>query len=106
MNKGKNYLITVHPDGKIEEEELIKVPNLGQLQRIVGGYIELIPYFSTYEGRTCIAFCNENGKPKGLPANRPAQELWEIACSRLITNDYLVGSIAIIVGPPEFLEEV
>jgi hypothetical protein len=106
MDQDKKYLITVPPNGKITTQEITKVPNLEQLQKAVGGYIELIPYFSKYEGKKCIALCNENGKIKGLPANRIAQKLWETAYGSPIRLDHLVGSIAIIVGPPEFLEEV
>jgi hypothetical protein len=39
---------------------------LESMQKIVGGYIEFVPFF----GDLCI-FCNEEGKLTGLPPNRP-----------------------------------
>jgi hypothetical protein len=106
MDQGKNYLIIIGPGGQIEEHELVRVPNLDALQKAVGGYIEVVPYFTKYEGRPCIALCNENGKIEGLPVNRKAQAFWELSFGRPITEDHLVGSIAIVVGSPQFLEQM
>jgi hypothetical protein len=106
MEQGKKYLITVNVDGKINTKEITEIPNLEQLQNAVEGYIEVIPYFTKYQGKKCLALCNEHGKIKGLPANRTAQKLWEIAFGNPIKLDHLVGPIAILVGPAEFLEEV
>jgi Domain of unknown function (DUF3846) len=99
------YLISIHPDGRIRKEAIDKAPDHTVLNKIVGGYIELIPYFTKYDGSSCVAFCNEEGKLPHLklPPNKFAQALWERAVGRPITEDYLVGSIAIIVGPEKFL---
>src|SRR5215475_43116 len=101
----EKYLVSVFPDGRIRKEAITSEPDLKVLNKIVGGYLELIPYFDWYDGLRCVAFCNEEGKlpHMRLPRNKPAQELWEKAIGRKITEDYLVGTIAIIVGPPEFL---
>jgi hypothetical protein len=112
MNKRLNttptadkYLVTVYPDGRIRKEGISKAPDYKVLNAIVGGPIELIPYFSKYDTSFCVAFCNEEGKlpPNNFPLNKFAQALWEKALGRPITEDYLVGTIAIIVGPRTFL---
>jgi hypothetical protein len=105
-------LITIHPDGKIDKKEITKIPELKDLKDIVKGWIELIPYFTTYEGIPCIAFCNEEGKLPhfDLPFNATATKLW--AKSVIATtgqtriNDHLVGSIAVVVGPKSFLKDM
>lgn len=82
-------------------------PTLEELQSGVGGYIEVIPFFSTIEMddgiHTCIALCNEEGKIRGLPPNPVAQTLWEATVGRKITEDYLVGPVIIAFGSPEWL---
>lgn len=100
------YLISIHPDGRISKKEITEAPHYTDLNKIVGGPIELIPYFSKYDNSSCVAFCNEEGKLPHiqLPVNKVAQALWEKAVGRPITEDYLVGSIAIIVGPMSFLQ--
>jgi hypothetical protein len=98
------YLISVSPQGRIRKEGIDKPPHHTILNKIVGGSIELVPYFDKYDGDPCVAFCNENGK--GLPFNKFAHELWEKAFGRTITEDHLVGSIAIIVGPLSFLRQL
>ena len=75
------------------------------LQKAVGGgYIETIPYFETYEGQACVAFCNEEGKLNDLAFNLPATVLWhKVLRSDQRYRDQLVGPIAILTGDSEFL---
>lgn len=108
LNEGKNRviekrLVSIHPDGKIEEKKIDNPPSLDDIHNIVGGFIETVPFFSTYEGDPCVAFCNEDGKKDQLPVNPRACEFWLIALGRPFYPDYLVGSIAVVVGPHEFL---
>jgi len=49
---------------------------LATLQAIVGGYIELVPDWHEHEGRSCDVFCNERGRPEGLPVNARATDGW------------------------------
>ena len=65
-----------------------------------------MPYFNRYSGSPCVAFCNEEGKLHGLPINPVAHALWEKATGRLIRDDYLVGSIAVVAGPHSFLRDM
>jgi hypothetical protein len=70
------------------------------------GMLELIPYFTKYDGTSCIAFCDEEGKLKKLPFNPVAHTLWEIAVGKHISVDYLVGPVVIISAPQEFLKQL
>jgi hypothetical protein len=97
-------LISISPGGEVKRTSLNTHPTLDQLKDIVGGYIELIPRFNTFEGKPCIAFCNEMGKLHGLPVNLKATNLWMDAYGGSVSPDYLVGSIAIVVGPRSFLD--
>lgn len=100
------YLISIKPDGTITKTKLEGQPTLQQLQEIVGGHIELVPYLTKYEEKPCLAFCNTDGKGHGLPFNPSAHKVWETAYGRTIVEDYLVGAIAIVVGPVEFLRDM
>lgn len=68
-------LTIISPDGNIETKEVKKAP-LPMQQEIVGGYIQMVPGFNRYEGRPCVARCNETGRIDGLPLNKTAGELW------------------------------
>lgn len=102
----KGTLTVVHPSGEITKKEYSSEIPLEDLQKTVGGYIELVPFFTQYEGRPCRAFCNEYGKLNQLPYNEPATALWEQVFGRSVRPDFLVGSIAIVTGDREFMEEL
>jgi hypothetical protein len=76
---------------------------LDYLRRAVGGSIETVPYFARYDGKPCIAYCNEEGKIKGMPVNRTAQMLW-MAQTSIANHDVLVGNIVVAFGDDEFME--
>jgi len=76
---------------------------LPALQGIVGGYIEIVPFFSTWHGERCVVFCNEHGKLNGLPMNVRATAFW---LQQYPTSDYLVGDVAIVTGDEEFFTEL
>jgi hypothetical protein len=87
-------LIAVYPDGTITKEEITKIPDLDKLKDIVGGWIEMVPYFTTYK------------LPHfDLPYNPTATGLWSKAIGK-VPNDHLVGGIAIVVGPKSFLRDM
>jgi hypothetical protein len=117
---------------KTHEGELIgfaAAPTLKFLQTAVGGHIELVPYFTTVYVKTpeltlvdCIAYCNEEGKLKGLEVNGIATVLWDRALKRhrnsdgelmfpggLIAadggvKDMLFGPVVVLYGDAEFME--
>jgi hypothetical protein len=90
---------TTYAEGKV----LTTLPTLDMLVFGVEGHIEIVPYFHRFGGRTCIAFCNEEGKMQGKLPNHLAQILWEENVGRIINEDQLVGNIVIIVADPSFL---
>jgi hypothetical protein len=85
---------------------------------IGGGYLELVPRFTSFvwegELQTCVAFCDEDGKRKGMLTNNRATLAWEQALRRTghpglldafgRAVDWLVGDIAIVFGDSEFME--
>jgi hypothetical protein len=97
-------LVIIGTDAMETTVPLTAPPTVEQLQAAVDGYIETIPFFTTFDGRECIAFCNEEGKLHEMAPNLFAQALWEIAIGRSIADDFLVGPVAIVVGDRELLE--
>lgn len=84
--------------------DLDRVATLEELQREVGGPIEVVPYFFRFEGATCMVFCNENGKIKNLPFNLEATKLWAAGSTVKMADDVLVGDVVICTGDNEFLD--
>lgn len=76
MAKQKKLTI-IRADGVIQTRTCR--PELRDLQELVGGLIEQIPHFTQYEGRKCVAWCNEEGRINGLPRNAAATALWKSA---------------------------
>lgn len=99
----RGNMIVIGIDGSQIVTRLTAPPTIEQLHAAVGGYIEMVPFFTTFEGNECVAFCNEEGKLEGLPPNIPAQILWQIAVRRVIRDDLLVGPIVVITGDEELL---
>jgi hypothetical protein len=97
----KGQLTVIKTNGDIVCTELTSTPNLKMLQKAVGGYIETIPFFEKYEGKPCVAFCNEESKLKGLKPNHTATELWDK--NGYSGYDHIVGDIAIITGDQDLL---
>lgn len=100
-------LLTIIPvSGAVSSKELAAPPALQDLQGGVGGYIQLVPYFTRYEGQPCVAFCDEDGKRKGLPINQRATELWTELEPRFIRRDVLVGPVVIVTGDKALMREL
>lgn len=102
----KGEVIVIYPDKPTETRALTAPPELESLQRYVGGWIEKVPAFDNYEGKMCIVLCNEEGKLKQLPINVKATELWSKANGGVRLGDVLVGTVLIITGDREFMEEL
>ncbi len=68
-----------HPGrGEPEHFTFAGKPELEDMRaKIGGGYIQVVPEWSQLpDGRKCVAFCDEDGKMKGLPLNNAATALW------------------------------
>lgn len=100
MTRGK--LIVLTPEGETTEADLRSAPGLGRLQKIVGGYIEIVPQFTSYRGEPCVAVCCEEGKLQNLRVNREATQAWidamEAAGQPVMMQDDLLGNVAILTG--------
>jgi hypothetical protein len=102
-------VLTIIPVGEaaVIRKELAAAPHLEDLQSwIGGGFIELVPYFTKFEGKPCVAFCDEDGKHKGMPANTRATDLWYALEPRFMGRDILVGPIVIVTGDKQLMEEL
>lgn len=106
MDVKEPYLLVIGVDNQLTFTNLDHVPDFRELHEAVDGPIEIVPYLNHYMGRPCVAFCNEEGKLEGRPINREAHRLWCLAVGRIITDDVLVGPIAIVVGPQSFLDRL
>jgi len=86
--------------------ELDHAPNCEEIQKGVEGWLECVPYFNRYKGERCVAFCNEEGKLKGLDANTLATGAWhyQLGKAGIPCNDVLVGPVVIVTGDAELLE--
>lgn len=75
-------------------------PELEQLQKLVGGYIERIPGFKRFNGEPVIwAYCNEDGRGLELPRNLKAEEAWLANFNRAdidLDRGQLRGDVVII----------
>lgn len=102
-------VLTIIPvSGAVSSKELAAPPALQDLQGGVGGYIELVPHFTRYQGKDCVAFCDEDGKRKGLPVNTHASTLWFLQQTDrgVIHHDWLVGPIVIVTGDKALMREL
>jgi len=110
----KGSIISILPDGTTTEFQIEGPPQLEMLKGAIGGgHLEVVPYLDTVGIKgivhKCIAFCDEEGKIKGLSFNRVANELWhlaQLARKRVVISDRLVGPVAIVYGDKEFMEEL
>jgi hypothetical protein len=103
----KGHLYVIRPDGFVSCKPLDHTPDWREIKAgLDGGFLELVPYWNTFRGERCVAFCDEHGKDKNLRFNHTANAEWQIAVGRRITEDFLVGPIVIICGDDELLKEL
>jgi len=71
------------------------------IRKTIGGYVE--PVYSA-DGKTTL-WCNEDGKPMGLPKNGLASALWW-HINPAANGQYLLGPIVVTGGNPDDIQEV
>ncbi|TXN08948.1 hypothetical protein FV222_00315 [Methylobacterium sp. WL103] len=102
------HVIIIHLDNRVTVEDTIEgEPGLGQVQKAVDGYVQIVHDFDTVMltvdlmtymdeesvrklkplpavpfSQRCICFCNEEGKVEGRPFNLVATQLWAQALMR------------------------
>lgn len=92
----KGWIITPDchkKDGPFAEQEWDNEPSLDDLQRIVGGYIEVA--IVNIEGQSCHMIMNEEGKLKGLPLNPTATSLYQETHGPI---DVINGTVLLLDG--------
>jgi hypothetical protein len=101
-----NRTIIIKTDGSehITEYDEARVA-LKDLQDVVGGYIEAVPYFEEYESELATMYCDEEGKLKGYPVNLEATKLWADAMNMDLEDigDLLCGDCIIVTGTRKFV---
>lgn len=86
-------------NGDLEIHDFETEPTLEQLQRMVGGFIEIVPGFNKYLGADCEAYCNEDGIRLNLPRNEQASRQWRLQLhGRLQQEPRLLGDIVIVMS--------
>lgn len=95
----------IKADGTLVKEAKTEAVGLEELQAAVGGYIEAVSGFDTYLNQNAVAFCNEEGKLKGLAINEQATRFWAYANGGHV-GDVLVGDVVVLTGDEEFMETV
>lgn len=105
----KGKIVTIKTTGEVSEVDVTTASILPILREIVGGHIEQVPFFDTYDYNNkkvhCVVFCNEEGKLEQLDTNEFATIHWYRSAGRSL-NDILVGDIAIVFGDDEFMSEL
>lgn len=104
----QGHIIVIKPDGSQTQELVQKPPNLAESQKLVGGYIEVVPgwnqwFLKDYGFVDAVVICDEEGKLRDKPLNQKATGLWRAHAGQ--SRDVLVGDIVVIAGSKEFIEE-
>lgn len=94
--KVTHKITVIEPDGSITSRYVHKENKLAVLQGAVGGYIELLGYFTTFGGRRCTAYANEEGLIIGLPFNPFGTKLWRDQVKFDPNSIGIVGPVAIL----------
>lgn len=109
----RGTILIIPPEDEEPTMETLDTPaTLEQLQKIVGGHIEEVPYFNTiaFGGivMDCICVCDDEGKLKKKPINELATGAWKMSVARITGSDeigdVLVGTVAVIFGDKSFME--
>lgn len=96
-----NTLVIIQADGtETRETYESDEPSLEQLQKAVGGLIELVQV--EFEGASRIGFVNDEGKLDALEINERATAMYN-AGSKIF--DIICGPLAILVPAPLTLEQ-
>jgi len=85
-------VMTIKPEVGFSAVEVDKKPSLDDLQKMVGGYIQIVPNDHFEE-----VYVNEEGKLEGLPPNMTATKLLGIDPNW----DTLAGNVVILLNLPD-----
>jgi hypothetical protein len=92
--EGMNLACVLHVDGTLTALDK-REPTLEEMQKIVGGYIQMIEIMFLNEPGQMIM--HEEGKIKGLPVNHKATAI-ALTHSNISGDDWIVGDVIILMG--------
>ncbi len=96
-------MVVVRESGEIVEEEEQSGPTLSvKIHEALDDYFEMVPRFTQYKGRRCVAFCGEHGKAR-KPPNAVATTMWRM---EYLSPDWIAGPMVIVFGSKEFMRQL
>jgi hypothetical protein len=79
-------------------------PTYDQVYAAIGGYVQYVPDFHRYKGRSCSVFADEEGLLKQLPHNGEATRAWQDYLQQTMPDQWdegmaqLCGDVVIAYG--------
>lgn len=92
--EGMNLACVLHVDGTLTALDK-REPTLEEMQKIVGGYIQMIEIMFLNEPGQMIM--HEEGKIKELPVNHKATAI-ALSYSNIAKDDWIAGDVIILMG--------
>jgi hypothetical protein len=93
----KAYVIKIAVNGEITPVEVNRDNFLHELQRLVGGFIEVCPnYLKTMLTKSQAMIVNDEGKLQKLPVNQTATEI-----AGMVSINTIVGTAVIVKRIPD-----
>lgn len=90
-------IVAIRPDGSVVAYDC--KATLENLQFIVGGNVEVVPFFNKIgDGLSCAVLCNEEGKLRQYPINTRATLEWAKCYNLAGSHDMLVGDVVVLSG--------
>lgn len=101
-------IIIIQPNGDRSFKKQDATPNCDTISELIGGLLEIVPHFDRFGSNSCVAFCDEEGKLKGLKLNGAATYLWwSCMAHEGFRPDTLHGPLVIITADdPALLERL
>lgn len=94
------FTVPADPNAPITRQASTYAPKYEEMKAVIdGGYLETVPYFDTLLDKPCVAFCDEEGKLKGLRLNFRATRYLQAAMATFggaKLGDVLVGPVVIV----------
>lgn len=98
-------LIIIPPHGEITDNRINAAPTLAELQHHVGGYVQIVPEFNTYDKMNCEVYVNEEGLLIGQECNGRASDAYRQQLRGPYNSGFtnLVGPAVIVIGKRYFM---
>jgi oligoendopeptidase F len=97
-------VIQIKPDGNSIYQLFEKEPDLETLQKMVEGYIQMVPNWPRFANMSCEVYANEDGLYKNMDYNTEATNLWRKYLDS--TGQEYDRGMATLVGPVVLVCEI